>query len=123
MKAVLMIATGGALGALSRWGLAKWLDSFRGDSGLPLGIFVANVAGCLAFGWLYGAVEEKGLLSEALRLGIFTGFLGSLTTFSTFGWNTFDLLKSGQTGLAAMNVIASVVVGVCAVWAGYSLAR
>ncbi len=124
MKTVLLIAIGGAVGALSRWGLARWADQWRGDTNsFPLGIFLANVLGCLLFGWLAGLAENRQLFSDAVKMGIFTGFLGSFTTFSTFGWNSFELLRSGQIGMALGNIAGSVVIGLLAVWAGYSIAR
>ncbi len=120
MKAVIFIAIGGALGALSRW----VLDGLHDDSSdLPIGIFVVNVLGCFLFGLLFGFGESKQMFSDTVRLGIFTGFLGSFTTFSTFGWNSFEYLKSGQIGLALVNVMASVVIGLLAVWGGYELSR
>ena len=120
MKAVLFIAIGGALGALSRW----VLDGFHDDSSdLPVGIFVVNVLGCFLFGLLFGMGETRQWFSETVRLGIFTGFLGSFTTFSTFAWNSFEYLKNGQIGLALINVVGSVVCGLLAVWGGYVLSR
>ena len=119
-----MVALGGSLGALSRWGIAKWADGLRGDAtSFPVGIFLANVVGCFLFGWLFGLGENRQLFSDAVKLGIFTGFLGSFTTFSTFGWNSFELIRNGQIGLAIANIVASVVVGLLAVWGGYVLAR
>ena len=120
MKAVLFIAIGAALGAISRWGL----DGLHDDSSdFPIGIFVVNIVGCFLFGLLFGIGESKQLFSEAVRLGIFTGFLGSFTTFSTFGWNSFEYLKNGQIGLALINVGGSVIFGILAVWGGYVLSR
>ena len=120
MKAVLFIAIGGALGALSRW----VLDGLRDDSAdLPIGIFVVNILGCFLFGLLFGIGESRQIFSETVRLGIFTGFLGSFTTFSTFGWNSFEYLKNGQIGLALTNVFASVIFGLLAVWGGFVLSR
>ncbi len=120
MKAVLFIAIGGALGALSRW----VLDGLHDDSAdLPIGIFVVNILGCFLFGLLFGIGESRQIFSETVRLGIFTGFLGSFTTFSTFSWNSFEYLKNGQFGLALTNVFASVVFGLLAVWGGFALSR
>ncbi|NNE91309.1 MAG: fluoride efflux transporter CrcB [Verrucomicrobiales bacterium] len=125
MKAILLVALGGSLGAISRWLLAGWIDRASGVGktvAFPWGIFAANVIGCLIIGILYGVAEARGMFSEMTRLLVFTGFLGSFTTFSTFGWNTFELFKSGQPGTAFANVLASVIAGLLAVWIGYSAA-
>lgn len=122
MKALLFVAIGGCCGALSRWGLSSWIDQHRGATSFPLGIFTANILGCFLFGLLFGLGEKSGWLTDHLRLLLFTGFLGSFTTFSTFSWNTLELLKSGQFGIALLNIGLSVVTGLTGVWGGYSLA-
>ena len=89
----------------------------------PIGIFIVNVLGCFLFGLLFGLGEREHVFNDALRLGIFTGFLGSFTTFSTFSWNSFEFLKNGQIGMALLNVVGSVVLGLLAVWGGFSLTK
>lgn len=122
LKALLPLVLGGSLGAVSRWGVQQWVDG-RAGSSFPWGILAINVGGCFLFGWLFAYLETRAWASESLKLAIFTGFLGSFTTFSTFGWNTLELLREGHAGLALANVAASVILGLAAVWAGLSLAR
>ncbi len=114
---------GGAIGAVSRWGLHYWIDSRFSQSPFPWGILLVNVIGCFMFGWLFTLFENRAWFSDVVQLAIFTGFLGSFTTFSTFGWNTLELLRNGQAALAIGNIAASVVLGLLAVWAGLSLAK
>ena len=123
MKAILLIALGGAFGALSRAGLVEWLDWLTPKSNFPWAILSVNLLGCLAIGLIFGAAENRNWLSEATRLMILVGFLGSFTTFSTFGWNTFELFRNGQTVFAFANVALSVMGGLAAVWAGWAIAR
>ena len=124
LKTLTALILGGALGAVSRWGLHVLIDSRWGGGHLfPWGIFVVNVVGCFLFGWFFSMFEGRPWFSNTIQLGIFTGFLGSFTTFSTFGWNTLELLKSGHAAMAIGNVGASVVLGLLAVWAGYALGR
>tara|TARA_R110000850_G_scaffold29258_1_gene80868 strand:+ start:1267 stop:1644 length:378 start_codon:yes stop_codon:yes gene_type:complete len=124
LKAVVSLMIGGSLGALSRWGLHYLIDARWGaNTPFPWGILVVNVAGCFLFGWLFTLFENKQWFSDAIQLAVFTGFLGSFTTFSTFGWNTLELLRTGQAGLALINVGASVLLGLLAVWAGFLLGR
>lgn len=122
MKAVVFVALGGCLGALSRWGLTYWIDRLRPPTlSFPLGILIANVLGCFLFGLLFGLGESRSWMSNAVRLALFTGFLGSFTTFSTFSWNTLELLKNGEIIPAFANVLLSVFLGLAGVWAGYQL--
>ncbi len=130
MKAFLLVASGGAAGALLRWFVAggvEWLVG-RVETGIfhskfPWGILAANLIGCLLIGLLYGFAETREWLTDATRWLLLVGFLGSFTTFSTFGWNSFDLLRHGHFAVALANVLVSVVVGLLLVWAGYALAR
>ena len=90
-KALVPLIVGGSLGAVSRWGLHQWIDSRLGaNSPFPWGILLVNIGGCFLFGWLFAFCEGKAWSTDAVRLAIFTGFLGSFTTFSTFGWNTLE---------------------------------
>ncbi|MCG8600435.1 MAG: fluoride efflux transporter CrcB [Verrucomicrobiales bacterium] len=124
LKSILCLCAGASFGALSRWGLHFWIDAKWGaNSPFPWGILVVNVAGCFLFGWLFAFFEQKEWFSNAVQLAVFTGFLGSFTTFSTFGWNTLELLRIGQPVMAFANVAASVILGLVAVWAGFSLGR
>ena len=124
MKLILFLALGGSLGAICRWSLSLWIDQLRGQSAIfPLGIFVSNFLGCFLFGLLFGLGESRGWMSEHLRMLLFTGFLGSFTTFSTFSWDTMELIRGGQIGLACLNVALSVGVGLLAVSGGYALGR
>ncbi len=123
-KTLLPLALGGALGAVARWALGLWVDArFTPGLAFPWGILVVNVLGCFLFGWLFARFETRDFGSDWLRMAVFTGFLGSFTTFSTFGWNSFDLLRSGQAALALGNVAASVLLGLGAVWAGFAAGR
>ena len=124
LKAIACLMLGGAFGALARWGLHFWIDSrWAANSTFPWGILIVNVLGCFLFGWLFTAFENRQWFSDAVQLAVFTGFLGSFTTFSTFGWNTLELLRSGQIALALGNVGASVVLGLLAVWGGMLAGR
>lgn len=126
-KSLLSLAVGGSLGAVMRWGMHRWVDGrfapAEGGTAFPWGILLVNVSGCFLFGWFFSFLEGREWAGDSLRLAVFTGFLGSFTTFSTFGWNTLELLRSGQAGLALGNVAASVLLGLVAVWAGFSFGR
>lgn len=88
-----------------------------------MGTLVVNVVGCFLAGSLFYLTEERFLVSPTLRTVILIGLLGGFTTFSSFGLQTFTLLREGEFALATLNVTVSNLLGLLMVWAGYSLAR
>jgi CrcB protein len=93
----------------------------QSKSAFPYGTIVVNVIGCFVVGLLGALLMDTANVREELRVGIFVGVLGGFTTFSAFGWETMALVRSEQYTLAAINVIASTVLGLLAVWVGYKL--
>lgn len=89
----------------------------------PLGTFLVNVTGCLLIGFVLGLAESRDAISREARLLLVTGFLGSYTTFSAFGWETYDLGRTDELPLAIGYAVLSLVVGIAAVWAGVQAAR
>jgi len=121
MLKLVFIALGGSLGALARYGLSTWVLRHQGRSAIPLGTFAVNALGCLAIGVVMGLVVGRDQLGTTTRLFVLVGMLGSFTTFSTFGYETFELLRAGHVGAALMNVAANTAVGLVAVWIGFGL--
>jgi CrcB protein len=121
MTKILLIAAGGAAGALGRYGLAGWAQRLHGGT-FPVGTLAVNVLGCLLIGWLVTALSGPLLLREELRAALLVGFLGGFTTFSTFGYETMSMASSGQRGAALLNIGAEVGLGLLAVWIGMRLA-
>jgi len=117
-----LIAVGGALGALLRYGLAGVVQE-RSDSLFPVGTLAVNVAGCFAIGLLAAFFAGPYLIREEVRAFALVGVLGSFTTFSTYGLETVGLATEGAFLQAGANVAASNVFGVLGVWLGYRLAR
>jgi fluoride exporter len=117
---VLLVLVGGALGAPLRYLTDLFVQS-RHDSVFPWGTFAVNIIGCLVLGTTAGAVSAAGGPSWVLTL-VGTGFCGALTTFSTFGFETVRLVEEGSLLEAVLNVSASLVVGMTACVAGWSLA-
>jgi CrcB protein len=89
----------------------------------PFGTLLVNITGCLAIGVLLGLAESRDILGREARLLLVTGLLGSYTTFSAFGFETYDLLRSNEVPRALAYSLASVTVGVLAAWAGAYLGR
>ena len=122
MKMILVIAAGGALGAVARHMVNNQVTAWFGD-GFPWGILTVNVAGSFAMGVL---VEVLGLAwtpSQEVRALVVVGFLGAFTTFSTFSLQVVLLYERGQMGLAALYIAASVLLAVGGLFAGLALVK
>ena len=114
------IAAGGALGALSRHALTSFLSLWSVAS--PAAIFLVNAAGCAAIGMMAGLLAGGRLhLSETARAFVAVGVLGGFTTFSSFGLDTYTLMRGGRWELALANAIGQLVIGIGAVWAGFAV--
>ena len=122
MGQVVAIMIGGAIGAVSRYGVSHLIYALAGR-GFPYGTLVVNVLGSFLMGYLSIYLMSKVSLDPALRLAILVGFLGAFTTFSTFSMETLGLLESGLIGRALLNVALSVGASLTAVWLGVLLAR
>ena len=119
---LLLIAVGGALGAVSRFLLGNAVNKAMG-SALPFGTFVINVAGCFAMGLLMTLIVDRELLPAAWRLFLCVGFLGGFTTFSSFGYETLMLLAEGRLLAVLAYVGCSVGLGLVAAAVGVLCAR
>lgn len=122
MARLLLIAAAGAAGTLARYGLTQWVRQWSG-TGFPWGTLVVNGLGCLLFGVILTLSREKGLLSEDSATWIMVGFLGAFTTFSTFAFESGDLMRAGDLPSALLNVVANVVLGMSLFFAGMWLVR
>lgn len=114
------IGSGAVLGAWMRWGLGVLLNPIFPT--LPLGTLAANLAGGFVIGIMMGGAEPLGL-SPNMRLLITTGFLGALTTFSTFSAETVVLLSRAQYAWAAALVVVHVSGSLLLTGAGIVLIR
>lgn len=118
---MLYVASGGFAGTLCRYGLDQTIPWPAG--GMPLGILLINLTGCLLLAWLLAGGAHVLRLSGEVRLLIGTGFLGSFTTMSAFAVGTLELLDSGQPGTAALYVLLSTGGGLLLAWVGARLGR
>lgn len=116
-----LLGLSGAIGALARHAISSWANPLT--TSVPCGTLLVNVLGCFLLGALACAAGlDQANVSPQFKLAIGTGFLGSFTTFSTFGVETFERLNRGAVGFAIANVALNVVVGLVAVWLGYTIA-
>ncbi|MEE9304215.1 MAG: fluoride efflux transporter CrcB [Thiotrichaceae bacterium] len=119
---LLSIMLGGALGAITRYLLSNLVYDWLGRD-FPYGTLTVNVIGSFLMGLLTIFFLQKGNIDPAMRLGLLVGFVGALTTFSTFSLDTLVLIQEGVLFRAMLNVLLSVVVCVIAVWFGMITAR
>lgn len=121
MAQLLMVGAGGFVGAIARYTLSNLVMRLTG-AGFPYGTLAVNVVGCFLIGYLMHLVAVSQWFGEAHRLALVVGLLGSLTTFSTFGYETLALFEAGDLGRALMNVLGNLLLGLFAVVLGRGLA-
>ena len=123
MMKIVLIGLGGCAGAILRYLVAGGVHALAKTAAFPVGTLTVNLAGCLLIGIGGGLMESRQLFSPEWRAFLFVGILGSFTTFSTFGLETFNLAKEGQWLASFGNVGLSLVLGLAAVLVGYMMSR
>ncbi|TZF90302.1 fluoride efflux transporter CrcB [Cognatilysobacter lacus] len=118
MRDALLVGVGGFIGAIARHLMGGWLLPFSGALRFPVGTLAVNVLGCALIGVFAAFAEQLPGLNGPARLVLVTGVLGGFTTFSAFGLETALMLRRGDSLLAAGYVVASVLLGLAAVWLG-----
>jgi len=122
VQKLIWIAAAGGLGSLSRYGLAGLVHRFVGGT-FPWGTFAVNALGCLLFGVIWGLVETRAPFGPQVRAMVLTGFMGAFTTFSTFIFETTELLRGGQHLAALLNLAGQNVLGLACLFLGLALAH
>lgn len=121
MQTIISIALGGAIGAVLRFLLSR----FIGNSNMtifPLGTFIVNIIGCFFIGILY-TIFDKILVSSEFRAFLLIGLIGAFTTFSTFVLETFNLFQDKEIFIGLLNVILSNLIGFICLFLGIIIAR
>jgi CrcB protein len=122
MMKLLLIGLGGFVGTLFRYWITDLVSRRYGET-FPMGTLLVNAIGCLLVGVFFYLLSDRILTNSTTRAVIFIGLLGGFTTFSSYGLQTFTLLRDGEMFLALVNVLASNILCVFLVWLGYTLAR
>ena len=114
MIKVLILITGGAIGTVLRYGVSMWVQRLLQYS-FPFGILSVNVIGSFLIGFCWSLAESYSVNTRAF---LFTGLFGGFTTFSSFALDTMSLMKTGDYKLAFINILASNILGLIAVFLG-----
>lgn len=118
MDRVLFIGLGGFLGSIARYFLSTAVYRAAGES-FPYGTLLVNILGCFIIGFLMTIFQERFVAQPNLRLFIIVGILGGFTTFSSFSFETFALIRAGNFIEAGANAVFSLVGCLVATWCGY----
>lgn len=122
MLNILMVAVGGSIGAVSRYLVSTWAAERFGAS-FPYGTLIVNVVGCFIIGIFMTMTTERFIINPYWRLLITVGFVGGLTTFSSFSYETFRLLEDADMMMAFYNIALNLALGFFATWLGIGAAR
>ena len=118
-----IVGAGGFIGASSRYFVEKLLSDFGQTIKFPLGTFCVNLVGCFLIGLLGYFFVTRSDFNTDYRLFLAVGILGGFTTFSSFGFEIFMLLKAERANIAFIYALLSLVLGVLLIWLGFSLAK
>ena len=125
MKPVLahaiLVGAGGFVGTLLRYGVGGLVQRQLPLATFPYGTLAVNLLGCLLIGALAGLIDYRQVFSPEARAFALIGLLGGFTTYSTFGYETFAMLRDAEHLRAAANVSLHVILGLGCVWLGYAL--
>ncbi len=121
MTKYILLATGGAIGTLLRYSLSG-LTYRVVDGTFPWGTLFVNLAGSFVIGLLWGIFEIENMTPN-MRNFIFVGVLGGFTTFSSFTLESFNLFRDGEIRYAMSNILASNIIGLALVFAGFFISR
>ncbi|MDR2511920.1 MAG: fluoride efflux transporter CrcB [Bacteroidales bacterium] len=119
MKAILLVALGGALGSVLRYGAGEWLPFLRSSSGFPWATMLVNLSGCLLIGIAAGLMAKYEVFTSNFRLFFVVGFCGGFTTFSTFSREILQMLCQNMYLQAIVYVLMSIVAGLTLTFVGY----
>ena len=117
IKDLLLVGIGSGIGGVCRYLISLFMS--HSQNGFPWGTFIANIAGCMLIGVLWGVMSRFQNLSPAFSLLLMVGFCGGFTTFSTFSKEGLAMLQANNFTLFTLYTVGSIVLGIMAVAIGY----
>ena len=122
LRTLFLIGTGGFIGSIFRYLVSGFAQQLTTGIQFPFGTLVVNLVGCALVGFFAELADHRGIVSGETRAFLIVGILGGFTTYSAFGNETMNLLRNGELWLAGGNIVGHTVLGLVAVWVGYSVA-
>ena len=122
MRTLIFIGIGGFLGSIARYLTGQLFNRYFSDP-LPIGTLVVNIVGALLIGLIIGMGERFRWFSEPWHFFLAIGFIGSFTTYSTFAYENYMLLKEGHIATLIFYISFSLIAGMLLAWAGYELSK
>jgi fluoride exporter len=119
----LLVFIGAGIGGVCRFMMSPFVQRLSNGSSFPIGTFSVNMLGCLVIGLLAQLSESRSMFQGDTRLFLFVGVLGGFTTFSSYGYETFQLIRDGQITFAIANAVGQVALGLLCVWLGWLAGR
>jgi fluoride exporter len=117
-----IVFLGGGIGSALRYWLSGVIPKFAGTA-FPFGIFTINILGCFLIGFFMSALEERFLITPALRIFLTVGILGGFTTFSTFSYESISLLRDAEIFKAALYIVGSVLLCLFGTYVGSTIGK
>ena len=122
MDKALYVGVGGFIGSVLRYWVSGAAQQLANNPSFPFGTLAVNLIGCLVIGFLSQLADMRGVFTPEARLFVFVGILGGFTTFSTFGNETMNFLRGGESLPALLNVGLHIFAGLLAIWFGRMIA-
>ena len=121
MDKIILVGAGGFVGSILRYIVSGYIQQITKSALFPYGTLAVNLTGCFMIGFLSQLAEARGVFTPESRALVFIGFLGGFTTFSTFGNESVNMFRDGETLFALVNAGFHIVFGFGAVWLGRTL--
>jgi CrcB protein len=119
---IVLMAAAGVAGTFARYWISGFVQRLCGAA-FPWGTLAVNVLGCLLFGFFWTLAEERMLIGPQARIVILTGFMGAFTTFSSYAFETAQLLSGAEWYRALGNIAVENIVGIAAIFLGFVVGR
>jgi fluoride exporter len=121
-RIIFYVAAGSSIGGVARYLSQQFVQKYF-PSSFPWGTLSVNVIGCFLIGIIYALAEKGEVMSPEMRILLATGFCGGFTTFSSFAYENIKLIQDGEYFYTLLYIVASVIVGILAVYLGALLTK